>query len=37
MTKMLDSEFEIQLYYDVHVWTNTLEQVMNPFIAPAMG
>ena len=37
MAKVLDcglkiSEFELQLYYYVHFWTNVLEEGMNLFI-----
>ena len=36
MANLLDFEFELQLCYDVHIWTNTLWKGMNPFI-PSMG
>ena len=42
MVKSLDygiivSEFELQLHYYVHFWTNTLGKGMNPLTLPAMG
>ena len=41
MAKTLDSEiavneFEFQLSYYVHFWTNTFEKDMDPFILAAM-
>ena len=30
------SEFELQLCYYIHFWTNTLGKGMNPFIPSAM-
>ena len=31
------SEFELQLLYYIHFWTNTLGKGMNPIILLAMG
>ena len=42
MVKAMDceivvSEFELQLHYYIHFWTNTLGKGMNLLILPAMG
>ena len=42
MVKAMDCEiilhkFKLQLRYNVHFQTNTLEKGMNPLILPAMG
>ena len=34
---IVESEFELQLLYYVHFWTNTLGKGMNPLILAAMG
>ena len=31
------SKFELQLRYNIHFWTNTLEKGMNSLISPAVG
>ena len=40
MANMLDivvSDFDLQLCYYIHFWTNTLGKTMKPFISPAMS
>ena len=34
---ILVSEVELQLRYDIHLWTNTLGKGMNPLMTPVMG
>ena len=36
--RIVESEFELQLHYYIHFWSNTLGKGVNPFIPiPAMG
>ena len=34
---IIESEFELQLHYYIHFWTNTLRKSVKPLILPAMS